>query len=105
MVASFATPQEFDKQTIIQRLMIPMIIESIRCFEDGIVNSPAELDMGLIYGIGFPPYLGGALRHASEVGLANFCAMADQYKDLGPAYEVTDKMREMAANNQGYYPA
>lgn len=105
MVASFATPQEFDKQTIVERLMIPMIIESIRCYEDGIVSSPAELDMGLIYGIGFPPYLGGALRHVTEVGLASFCATAEQYKALGPAYEVTDKMREMAANNQGYYPA
>ena len=104
MINAFAVPSDFDKQTIIQRLMIPMTIESIRCFEDGIVSSASELDMGLIYGIGFPPYLGGALRHASEVGLDKFCAMADKYKDLGPAYEVTDKMREMAVNNQGFYP-
>ncbi len=104
IVNSFAVPSDFNEDTIIQRMMIPMIIESIRCYEDGIVGSAAELDMGLIYGIGFPPYLGGALRHASEVGMDHFCSLADKYQELGPAYQVTEKMREMAANNQGFYP-
>ncbi|MFN3785935.1 MAG: fatty acid oxidation complex subunit alpha FadB, partial [Thiothrix sp.] len=55
-------PQDFSAQTIVERLMIPLCIEAARCLEDGIVASPAEADMALIYGIGFPPFLGGAFH-------------------------------------------
>lgn len=103
MIADLATPQAFEPSTIIERMMVPMIIESIRCLEDGIVATPAELDMGLIYGIGFPPYLGGAMRHADETGLARLCELADKYQDLGPGYQATEGMRQMAAENKTYY--
>ena len=103
MIAEQAEPKEFDKDTIIQRMMLPMVIEAIRCLEDGIVASPAELDMGLIYGIGFPPYLGGALRHADETGMCRLCELADSYSELGTSYQPTDGMRDMAANNKLFY--
>ena len=59
--------------------------------------------MGLIYGIGFPPFLGGALRHADQIGMQNLCAMAEKYKDLGPSYEPTAGMLAMAENNERFY--
>jgi 3-hydroxyacyl-CoA dehydrogenase/enoyl-CoA hydratase/3-hydroxybutyryl-CoA epimerase/enoyl-CoA isomerase len=84
--------------------MVPMINEAIRCLEEGIVASAAEADMGLIYGLGFPPFRGGPLRYADTIGLANFVALADQYAHLGEIYQVTDKTRAMAANGQVFYP-
>jgi len=105
IIAESAEATAFDKQTIIERMMVPMLIESIRCFEDNIVGSVAELDMGLIYGIGFPPFLGGAMRYADHLGMANLCAMADKYKDLGASYHPTDGMRAMAADNKTFYQA
>ncbi|KIU54656.1 hypothetical protein QV12_00010, partial [Pseudomonas putida] len=42
-----------------------------------------EADMGLVYGIGFPPFRGGALRYIDSIGVAAFVALADQYADLG----------------------
>ena len=83
--------------------MIPMIIETARCLEEGIVDTAQEADMGLIMGIGFPPFRGGALKYADTIGLANLVAMCDKYKDLGKLYEPTERMREMAANNETYY--
>ncbi len=95
--------QAFDKQEIIDRLMIPMINETIRCLEEGIVASPAEADLALLYGLGFPPFRGGVFRYVDTVGIAEFVAKADKYADLGEIYQVTDKTREMAENGQSFY--
>ncbi|RVU40125.1 fatty acid oxidation complex subunit alpha FadB [Rheinheimera riviphila] len=99
-----ALAKDFSADEIIARTMVPMINEAIRCLEEGIVASAAEADMGLIYGLGFPPFRGGPLRYADTIGLANFVALADQYAHLGEIYQVTDKTRAMAANGQVFYP-
>jgi len=95
--------QEFSKEEIQERMMVPMLIETIRCLEEGIVDTPNEADMALIFGIGFPPFLGGALHYADLLGLEAVCAMADKYAHLGKLYEPTAKMREMAASGATYY--
>ena len=94
---------EFDDQTIIERMMIPLCIETVRCLEDGIVETPAEADMGLIFGIGFPPFRGGALRYIDSIGLDEFCKLADKYADLGPLYHPTEGMREMAKSGKKFF--
>lgn len=96
---------KFDKQDIIDRMMIPMINETIRCLEEGIVASPAEADMALLYGIGFPPFRGGIFRYVDSIGLSNFVETADQYAHLGEIYQVTEKTRQMAQSGQSFYNA
>ena len=98
-----AERKEFDAEEIIARCMIPMCVEIARCLEEGIVDTPSEADMGLIFGIGFPPFRGGACRYMDTVGLADFVALADKYAHLGNLYKVTDRMREMAANGESYF--
>jgi 3-hydroxyacyl-CoA dehydrogenase/enoyl-CoA hydratase/3-hydroxybutyryl-CoA epimerase/enoyl-CoA isomerase len=95
--------REVTDEDIINYMMIPLCLETVRCLEDGIVETAAEADMGLIYGIGFPPFRGGALRYIDSIGVAEFVALADQYADLGPLYHPTAKLREMAANGQRFY--
>ncbi|WP_421850464.1 fatty acid oxidation complex subunit alpha FadB [Marinomonas sp.] len=96
---------ELSEDDIVARMMIPLCIETVRCLEENIVASAAEADMGLIYGIGFPPYLGGALHYLDQMGLQAFCDLADKYSHLGKLYEPTAKMRDMAKNNDTYYGA
>ncbi len=95
--------KEFDKEEIIERMMIPMIIETARCLEEKIVETPNEADMGLILGIGFPPFRGGALKYADSLGLQAVVDMAAKYSHLGKLYEPTERMKEMAANGDTYY--
>lgn len=103
LAPTVASKTELTEEDIIHRMMIPLCIETVRCLEDGIVASPAEADMGLIYGIGFPPYLGGAIHYLDQMGLAAFCELADKYSHLGKLYEPTENMRAMAANNETFY--
>ena len=98
-----AETRELSDEDIINYMMIPLCLETVRCLEDGIVETAAEADMGLIYGIGFPPFRGGALRYIDSIGVAEFVAIADKYADLGPLYHPTAKLREMAANGQRFY--
>ncbi len=104
LISSIAAPMKaFDRDEIINRMMLPMIIETIRCFEEKVVASVAEIDMGLIYGIGFPPFRGGALRYADAIGIHQVCQLARQYTDLGKAYEPTAKMLSMAKEGKTFY--
>ncbi len=96
--------RDFTDEEIIERMMIPLCIETVRCLEDGIVDSAAEADMGLIYGIGFPPFRGGALHYLDQIGLDKFCEMAKKYEALGPLYQPTEKMKQMAAAGDKYFP-
>ena len=98
-----AAKRDFDKDEIIARVMIPMANEAIRCLEEGIVASAAEADMALLYGLGFPPFKGGIFRYIETMGLANFVALADKYANLGPVYQISDGVREMAASNKSYF--
>ena len=95
--------REFSDEEIIERMMVPLCIETVRCLEDDIVASPAEADMGLIMGIGFPPFLGGPLHYLDKMGLDNFCNMAAKYEALGPLYQPTEKMKQMAAAGETYF--
>ena len=96
-------PAEFEDQEIIDRLMIPMCLEMVRCLEENIVGSIADADMSLIMGIGFPPFRGGALRYIDSIGVKAFVELCDKYAELGPLYEPTEKLREMAKNGQSFY--
>jgi len=95
--------KDFDDQEIIDRMMLPLIIEAARCLEQGIAETANEVDMGLILGVGFPPFRGGALKYADRLGLDKVCEAADKYAKLGKLYEPTERMREMAKNGESYY--
>ena len=94
---------EFEAQAIVARMMIPLCTEIVRCLEDNIVGSAAEADMALIYGIGFPVFRGGAMRHIDSVGVKEFVALCDQYAHLGKLYEAPQMLKDMAANGQSFF--
>ncbi|NNC24399.1 fatty acid oxidation complex subunit alpha FadB [Salinisphaera sp. USBA-960] len=96
----------FDAAEIIDRLMIPMVIEAARVLEAGVADSPHEIDTALLMGLGFPAFRGGgALKYADQRGLGDICAAADRYSHLGPLYEPTAQMRELAARGDGFFAA
>jgi 3-hydroxyacyl-CoA dehydrogenase/enoyl-CoA hydratase/3-hydroxybutyryl-CoA epimerase/enoyl-CoA isomerase len=98
-----AVRKEFSEAEIIARMMIPMATELARCLEEGIVASPAEADMALVYGLGFPPFRGGVFRWLDSLGAENFCALAKPFEDLGALYHITNGIQQLANDNKFYY--
>ena len=95
--------QEFSPEEIVARCMVPMFNEVARCLEEKIVASPQEADMSLLYGIGFPPFRGGACRYIDQTGVKNFLALADKYASLGKLYEAPQLLRDMAAAGKTFF--
>ncbi len=90
-------------EDIIMRMMIPMITEASRCLEDKIVATPVEVDMGLLLGLGFPPFRAGALKYADSIGMKNLEEISQKFHSIGHMYEFTSFMKGMAAENKTYY--
>jgi 3-hydroxyacyl-CoA dehydrogenase/enoyl-CoA hydratase/3-hydroxybutyryl-CoA epimerase/enoyl-CoA isomerase len=93
----------FSDEEMSERLMLPMIIEAVRCLEEDIVESPAEVDMSLILGLGFPRHVGGPLKYADWLGMKHVVARCDAYAELGPLYMPTDGMRAVARSGGRFY--
>lgn len=98
-----APAREFADQEIIERMMIPMCNEIVRCLDENIVDSVGEADMALILGIGFPLFRGGALRYMDHMGLNEFCAAADRFADIAPVYTVPPSLRARARDGKRFY--
>jgi 3-hydroxyacyl-CoA dehydrogenase/enoyl-CoA hydratase/3-hydroxybutyryl-CoA epimerase/enoyl-CoA isomerase len=98
-----AARREFAAEEIVARCMVPMVNEVARCLEEEIVGTPCEADMALIYGIGFPPFRGGACRYVDQTGAASFVALCDKYASLGKLYEAPKLLRDMAASGKTFF--
>ena len=94
---------EITDEEIVDRMMLPMIFECARCLEENIVNTPTEVDMGLLLGLGFPPFRAGALKYADDIGLSNIIEKSKKYIELGELYRPTEGLVERAKSSNNYY--
>jgi len=99
--------ETLSEEAIVDSMMIPMCLEAVRCLEDGIAASATDVDLSLVYGIGFPPFRGGALHYMDDFGIDKFVARADELAAaVGPLkamYLPTEKLREMAASGDTFF--
>lgn len=67
-------------QDLQERMLFAEALETVRCFDEGVLNSVADANIGSLFGIGFPPWTGGVLQYVNsyEGGLAGFVARARQ---------------------------
>ena len=89
---------------ITDRLFLAMLLEATRALEEGIVRDPSDVDMGLIYGIGFPPFKGGILRWADTEGAGKIVERLGQYAGLGKRFEPTETVKKLAETGGRFYP-
>lgn len=81
-----------------------MLVEATRILEENIVASPAHVDVGLILGIGFPPFRGGLLRWADNTGAKEILSRLEKYRALGKRFEPTETLERMAKSGGKFYP-
>lgn len=88
---------------IVDRLFLPMLLEATRLIEDGIAAGVRDVDLALIYGIGFPPFRGGLFFWADTIGSAAIVEMLKPYQQLGKRFEPTAMLLELAKENKKFY--
>ena len=92
-------------KVIVERMMLPMLLECSRCLEDSIVKTPVEVDMALVYGLGFPPFRGGIFRWADTLGAAAVLSAAEKHAAQGPLYAPTQQLKALAAAGKPFHAA
>ncbi|MBB3995225.1 3-hydroxyacyl-CoA dehydrogenase [Sulfitobacter undariae] len=73
------TPRDFSDEEIVRRYMCAMVNEAAKVVEEGIARRPADVDMVLLFGYGFPRYRGGPLKWADLQGLDTVLADIERY--------------------------
>ncbi len=88
-----------------ERMLFAEAIETIRCFDDGVMSSVPDANIGSMQGIGFPPWTGGVLQYVNqyEGGVAGFLARARELAaGYGPQFEPPASLVELAASGGRY---
>ncbi len=96
-------PRKLSAEEITHRLFLPMLLEATRILEDRIVRDPRDVDLGLIYGIGFPPFKGGLLFWADTVGAKQIVEWLKPLEPLGERMKPTATIRKMAERGGKFY--
>lgn len=84
-----------------ERLLYIQSLESLRCLEEGVVESVNDANVGSILGIGYPAWTGGAIQYVNSVGPARFCERAQSFAErYGPRFAPPALLREKASRNE-----
>ena len=70
--------KRFDLKEIADRCMFVFMNEAARCLDEGIIDSSDAGDLGAIFGLGFPPFLGGPFHHARQLGYARVTQILEE---------------------------
>jgi 3-hydroxyacyl-CoA dehydrogenase/enoyl-CoA hydratase/3-hydroxybutyryl-CoA epimerase len=95
---------DIDDQEIVERTWLQMLNEVARTMEDGIIENPDDIDIGVIFGFGFPPFRGGILREADRQGLGQIVSRLETYADRhGARLEPAELLKDMAKAGKTFH--
>ncbi|MBL4849899.1 MAG: fatty acid oxidation complex subunit alpha FadJ [Planctomycetes bacterium] len=93
-----------DPEQLALRCTMSFVNEAARCFGEGILRSARDGDIGAMFGLGFPPFLGGPFRYVDRLGAA---AVVDELERLkgqhGVRFEPAPILVEMAREGGHFY--
>ncbi|MGM8888947.1 3-hydroxyacyl-CoA dehydrogenase, partial [Psychrobacter sp. 1U2] len=93
--------EQLDMQELIDRLLYIQANESARCYEENVLRSVAEGNVGSIFGWGFAPHQGGTLQFINAVGIENFVKRSHELAaKFGVRFEPAQILIEMAKKGE-----
>jgi 3-hydroxyacyl-CoA dehydrogenase/enoyl-CoA hydratase/3-hydroxybutyryl-CoA epimerase len=99
-----APKNSLSETDLVHRALFPMINEAALCLEEKIVESAEVVDLGMIMGTGFPPFRGGLLKWADQLGAQKIVEelelMVGRY---GVRFKPSAPLKAMAKSNKKFY--
>jgi 3-hydroxyacyl-CoA dehydrogenase/enoyl-CoA hydratase/3-hydroxybutyryl-CoA epimerase len=81
-----------------------MVNEAVRCLEDEVLRAPIDGDLGAVFGLGFPPFLGGPFRHVDHEGAGAILNVLEQLADRhGDRFRPAELLRTHASQDTTFY--
>ncbi|KHT48047.1 fatty acid oxidation complex subunit alpha FadJ [Vibrio sinaloensis] len=92
------------QEEMAMRCVLPMLNEAVRCLDEGIIRSPRDGDIGAIFGIGFPPFLGGPFRYMDQIGVKKLVEIMNQHAEkYGDRFAPCDGLLTRAGLDKPFY--
>jgi 3-hydroxyacyl-CoA dehydrogenase/enoyl-CoA hydratase/3-hydroxybutyryl-CoA epimerase len=91
-------------EQIAERCVLLMLNEAAMCLDEGVVRNARDGDIGAIFGIGFPPFLGGPFRYMHTLGIAHVVARLEYYQGLlGDKFTPANNLKKMVKEGRSFY--
>jgi 3-hydroxyacyl-CoA dehydrogenase/enoyl-CoA hydratase/3-hydroxybutyryl-CoA epimerase len=101
----YPNPVDLSLEEAQARLLFIQALEAARCFEEGVVTSPAEADLGSVLGWGFPAYTGGTLSFIDTMGPAMFVSECRRLaRRYGERFNPSRGLLRRAKSGELFYP-
>ena len=89
--------------TVAQRCVMMMLNEAARCPDEGVIRSARDGDVGAVFGIGFPPFLGGPFRYMDELGAEKVVKTLDYLRQQhGEHFAPCERLQRMAQQGERF---
>jgi 3-hydroxyacyl-CoA dehydrogenase/enoyl-CoA hydratase/3-hydroxybutyryl-CoA epimerase len=98
-------PSAIDLQELEERMMFVEALETVKCLDEGVIESVADANIGSIFGIGFPAWTGGVLQYINgyEGGPSGFVARSKELAEKhGERFNPPASLVEMAGRGDTY---
>jgi 3-hydroxyacyl-CoA dehydrogenase len=97
-------PKSITLKEVVDRMLARAINEAAFMIQEGICDRPQDMDLAIIYGLGFPPYRGGILRYADAWGIRNvYEHLLKLEKEHGIRLKPASLLKEMAESGRTFY--
>jgi len=100
--APAGAPERTSAERIIDRLLLPMLLEALRTLDEGIVRDPRDVDLAMIHALGFPPFRGGLLAWAESLGAAEVLRRLEGLAPLGSRMRPIDSLLDRVRSGAGF---
>jgi 3-hydroxyacyl-CoA dehydrogenase/enoyl-CoA hydratase/3-hydroxybutyryl-CoA epimerase len=99
-------PHEIPDEMLQERMVLAMVNEAAYCLADAVVRVPADIDLAMVLGTGFPPFRGGVLRHADALGVPVVVdRLARLAESQGERFRPAPLLEEMVREQRRFYSA
>ncbi len=92
---------DISEQEMIDRFLFVQALDTVRCLEEGVLESVVDANVGSIFGIGFAAWTGGAVQFLNQYGLAKAVTRAKVLENkYGERFKAPQLLKDRAAHAQ-----
>ncbi|ENX35695.1 3-hydroxyacyl-CoA dehydrogenase NAD-binding domain-containing protein [Acinetobacter courvalinii] len=89
------------EQDMIDRFLFVQALDTLRCYEEGVLESVIDANVGSIFGIGFAPWTGGAIQFLNQNGIEQSLQRAQQLADqYGERFAPPQRLKDLAQRKE-----